>query len=225
MQFCGKGYFVLLAALSIPATTFASTFANGDFELPGANTFFLSGSADTGVTGWTYNWNGTGFESYSHDADYGITADSGSYFITFGHNGTTGGSLSQTFDTISGHTYAVNYQLILQQVGAQLTQSVGLQAFNAVDSSSLGTVQTDFDFLTWSPGVTLLFTASSTSSTITFTDLTDVANSGPLNWDLDTVTVSDVVSPVTSGTPEPGSLFMLGGALIALTARYRHSRS
>ena len=109
--------------------------------------------------------------------------------------------------------------------GAQLTQSVGLQAFNAVDSSSVGTVQTDFDFLTWSPGVTLLFTASSTSSTITFTDLTDVANSGPLNWDLDTVTVSDVVSPVTSGTPEPGSLFMLGGALIALTARYRHSRS
>jgi hypothetical protein len=214
---------LLLAALSAPVVSFAGTFANGDFELPGGATLFLSGSADTSVTGWIYNSHGSGFESYSLGSDYGIVPDSGSHYITFGHSGATGGSISQTFDTIAGHTYIVNYMLILQQVGAQITQSVNLAAFNALDLSSLNSTQTDFDYLTWAPGNALSFTAASTSSTIIFTDLTSAGNSGPLNWDLDSVTVTDTSASGTAA-PEPRSLGIIAAALAALATRYRRSR-
>lgn len=218
MQFTLNRQLLGLGALTafslLPATMHAGTFTNGDFELPGGATDFFS--SPTSATGWLHA--GTGLDSYSLDSDYGLVADSGSHFITFGHNGTTGDTLSQTFDTIAGDHYSVGYKLMLQQVGALLTQSVSLEAFDASNSSSLGSVQTDFTYVTWTPGNTLTFTATSNSSTITFTDLTSTGNSGPLNWDLDTVTVTDTNQ---SAAPEPASFVLLGGALVAIGAARR----
>lgn len=95
MKFCT----VIYALASILAFNLeAAPFQNGSFESPGqpAGTGTILSPGDMTITGWTVGgpagslqYNGQGFN--------GQTAFDGANYVTFGHNGATGATLSQTF--------------------------------------------------------------------------------------------------------------------------------
>ena len=207
---------------------FAGPFTNGSFETPGApggNRFFTAGS-DTFVTGWTHvasavNNNGS-VDFYSANGAWGINADTESNYIGFGGNGTTGGILFQTFDTVIGTTYTVNYRLTTQQLGGSSIplESVLVEGLNG--STVLNSVSTTFNPQAgvWINGNALSFMAASTSSTLRFTDTSDGAVAASVNWGLDTVTVNTGVSSV----PAPATLSMIGLAGLVLVAFRRRAK-
>jgi hypothetical protein len=215
-------YSALLTGL---ATTFAagvslgSPFQNGGFESPGlGGAGFLGLNCPGVVTGWVHNNNcGAGSEILTASGNYGLATLDGGQYITWGGNGAIGGTLQQTFDTAAGVVYTVNYLIAIQQ-NTGPGQSMKVEAF---DGSILlnSAAANNFLYLTFTPGPTLTFTAGSTSTTLRFTDTTSLANSGPANWGLDTVTVQ---SNQVAGVPEPGSALMLvaGLAALILAARF-----
>src|SRR6267378_805020 len=123
----------LLFALDSGALS-AGPFTNGSFELPGAlgSTFLPNGS--TFVTGWTHAGNNNG-EFYTASGEWFINAGDGTHYIGWGSNSTTGGAMSQTFDTLIGTTYNVNYLLTTQQSTA--TPPVQVALVEALDGSTI----------------------------------------------------------------------------------------
>jgi hypothetical protein len=211
--------FATLAACALSSLSYGSAFQNGDFESPGGNSYVL-GAPDPYVTGWIHD--GAGFEIYTQTGGWGIPSHDGSYYIAFGHNTTTGGTLSQTFDTTAGNQYVVNYWVSLQQ-NTTPSNNVNLQAFNATNMSNLGAVDTTISLESWTSGNSLTFVAGSGSTTIRFTDTTSIADSGPVNWGLDSVTVSDLGGGESSAAPEPATWALLsaGFAVFGLIRRRR----
>lgn len=201
--------------------TFAAPFQNGSFEFPGGAPIRQGlGCNDTFVTGWVHNASVcTGFEIYESSNQDGIPAGAGNYYVSWGHNASTGGTLQQTFDTLIGTTYTINYLLTTQQ-GTPVTQTALVEALNG--STVLSSTTNNFSPLngTWISGNTLTFTAVSTSSTLRFTDQTTAANSGSINWGLDAVTVS-----APSGVPEPASCALLFVGLLGLAVRGKLTRN
>ncbi len=101
---------LLAVALLVGTATLgiATPFSNGSFESPGGSgTLFLS-NGSTVVTGWTHGGNDLG-EFYAATGQWGISAGDGNNYIGWGANGATNGTMSQTFDTVTGTTYNVNY--------------------------------------------------------------------------------------------------------------------
>ncbi len=205
-----KSLLLVVCALAGTATlVIASPFTNGDFESPGAGggtVFLLNGS--TYVTGWTHGGNDLG-EFYTQAGVWGIPAGDGLNYIGWGANGATGGTLSQTFDTVAGTTYTVNYLLTTQQLGppipieANLVEALdGLTVLNSVTNSF------NQNAGVWLPGATLTFVATSSSTTLEFVDQTTAQNSGPVNWGLDAVTVEGAVGQ--PGAPEPATYALIG---------------
>ena len=226
-----RSFVLALAALGSATIGIAAPFTNGSFELPGlapsGNRFFLPGN-DTFVTGWTHtasstNSNGS-IDFYSRSGAWFINADDGSHYIGFGGNGTTGGILFQTFDTVASTTYTVNYRLTTQQLGGTVIplESTFVEALNGV--TVLNSVTSTFNPLAgvWINGTTLSFVAASNSTTLRFTDTSNGSTAGSVNWGLDNVTVSGSAGPGNNVIPEPAtySIIGLGLALIAL----RHHR-
>ena len=210
---------------------FAGPFTNGSFESPGlnpaTNRFFTTPGNDTFVTGWTHvasavNSNGN-LDFYSSNGAWGINADNGSNYIGFGGSGTTGGILFQTFDTVIGTSYTVNYRLTTQQLPGNVIplESVLVEGLNG--ATVLNSVSTSFNPLAgvWIDGNTLTFIATSTSSTLRFTDTSNGATAFSVNWGLDTVTVN---SSVGSGVPEPATWSMIGLGVVALAAFRRRAK-
>src|SRR5258708_29095252 len=133
----------------------AGRFTNGSFELPGAagSPFLTNGS--TFVTGWTHAGNNGG-EFYTASGAWAINAGDGTHYIGWGSNSTTGGAMSQTFDTLIGTTYNVSYLLTTQQSGA--TPPVQVALVEALDGSTiLNSVTNSFnqDNGIWNNGRTL----------------------------------------------------------------------
>jgi hypothetical protein len=195
----------------------ASPFQNESFELPGGvSNIQLLGCGDTFVTGWINNASScTGLQEYQQGnaINQNIAAEDGTFHVEFGGNGTTGGTLQQTFDTLIGDTYQVNYFLALgdHSAGANFTpHSLMVQAFDGMNL--LGTAaDNDFTHADWENGPTLTFTAASAMTTLIFTDITDpaIALADENNIALDNVTVSVV------GTPEPSTLALTALPLLA----------
>jgi len=208
--------FLSMVFLVIGAATFgvAAPFMNGGFELPGPTytppAEYLS-YGDLFVTGWVHDGTDLG-EFYTDGAAWGISAGEGSYYVGFGAFSQTGGTLSQTFDTNVGTTYFVNYLLTTQELDANLPDQAAL--VEALDGSTvLGSAFNTINQAagTWTSGISFAFTATSTSSTLRFTDMTPLANSAPINWGLDAVSVGVV--------PEPSSIAMIGLGLGLLALR------
>src|SRR6266446_2972290 len=99
---------LLAVGLLAIGTAWAGPFTNGSFESPGGAPIRQQiGNDPSGfvVTGWQHNVSvTTGFEIYEDNED-GIAAQNGTYYVSWGHNGTTGGTLQQTFSTLIGTTY------------------------------------------------------------------------------------------------------------------------
>src|ERR1700679_1285499 len=154
-------YSALLFAplLFLPVQAGAAAFQNGSFELPGGGPIrqqLVDG--DTFVTGWVNAVNSNnGFDIYESGGEDVIPAGAGDYYVSFGHDGTTGGTLSQTFDTVIGQKYSVNYLLTVQQSTGDEAVDVAVLSGNTVFAS----VDKTFDYTTWTAGPTLSFTATS----------------------------------------------------------------
>ncbi len=205
---------IALALIAFPAA--GATFFNGDFESPGTfngEATYL-GSGSTYVTGWFHSGIADG-EFYTDGAAWGITAGQGTFYVGFGAFGVTGGSMSQTFDTTPGQSYAVNYLLSTQELDGVLPDQVAFVSAlddgdNLLDSVS-NTINTPAGV--WVNGLQLQFVATSSSTTLRFTDLTLFENGGTVNWGLDNVSLTAM--------PEPASYALIGLGLGVIALRKR----
>ena len=212
-----KHLFASLLFLGTATLAFSGTFTNGSFESPGGapirNAFGCPDSST--VTGWLHDSAGcNGFEIYESSGADGINAADGTYYVSWGHLGSTGGTLQQTFDTVIGQAYNFTYELTTQQSGCGLCdQSNNVAVFDASNNliNSVNNTIVSNDGV-WGFGAPLNFTATSTSTTVIFTDTTvDSTN----NWALDAVSLN---LGTASTTPEPASFGFLAIGLLGIPA-------
>jgi hypothetical protein len=127
-----------------------------------------------------------------------LAAGQGTYYVGFGAAGATGGSISQTFDTVAGTTYLVSYLLTTQEnLGPLPDQIAQVEAYDGASLLASVSNVLNTPHGVWNSGLGLVFTATSSSTTLRITDLTPVGNSAPVNWGLDAVSVDAVPEPAT----------------------------
>ena len=217
---------IVFIGVAVPGM--ATTFFNGSFEDPGVvGTSYLNQNL-TPIAGWVHTGPGSfqHGEFYTDGVAWDIVPQQGNGYIGWGASGATGGTLSQTFDTVIGVTYVVNYYLTTQELlSPPFPQQIAfVQVFDA-GSVELAHVSNSFAQAPgWAAGTTLTFTATSTSTTLRFTDQS-IGGSGPgqgsfdINWALDNVTVA-------VATPEPETYAMsgLGLGIIAICRKKARAR-
>src|SRR5665213_3033529 len=166
----------------------ANLLINGDFETPGigaGSQMQMTNSPTDTPTGWTYS--GAGNDYYSGNHAFDINAQSGTSYVAFGENGTTGGMLSQTFDTVGDQGYLVTFWVAEQQDPTAPADDFSMTAsddgdnvLNSLSSSITGETWTQEEFS---------FVAGTIFTTLTFQDLGGPGNV-PTNLALDNVCVS-----------------------------------
>lgn len=196
------------AACGVATSAGAAAFTNGSFELgvdPGGS-FVELGAGSTGITGWV-----VGGDSVDYIGGY-WQAEDGSRSVDL--SGAANGSVSQTFDTLAGQSYVVNFFLAGNPDG-------GPAAKVAITSADGSQLQSNTFTVTGSDSRSNMgwqaysynFTAATNSTTLTFASATGTAY-GPA---LDNVSVA--------GVPEPATWAMMligfGGLGAALRSRRR----
>jgi hypothetical protein len=184
---------VLLAAigalaLSAPglAAPGRSVLVNGNFEAPGGDLREQIGAV--AVPGWRYRpgQGGDSYEIYESDNHDGLAAADGRHYVSFGHNGTYGGALSQTFATTPGVTYKVTYAVAEQQ------EDDPRQSMKAVLVNGGETLSRENRALkaTFRAGAPIVFTARSRTASLAFVDATPAGGGSIANLALDRVSVT-----------------------------------
>jgi choice-of-anchor C domain-containing protein len=202
---------VTICGFLIVGKSSAAPFQNGSFEL--GTTYASNVQFDQVNVG---NTNITGWAVTAGNVDYIITywqAKDGTRSIDL--NGNAAGTIAQTFDTIAGHTYQVEFWLSGNFVGAPTTKTV------AVGATGNNTLQFDFDVFPPVQTTTNMgweqnfynFTAQGSSTTLTFASLFS-GNYGPA---LDYVSIIDTYTPPI-GTPEPGTIMLLLAGLVGIAS-------
>ncbi|MBX9736554.1 MAG: DUF642 domain-containing protein [Phycisphaerales bacterium] len=190
------------AVLSLFATTAASAqLVNGSFE----NEDLVNPSrvAISNLTDWTASGGLTLLERGVNGTS-NIAAHTGSQFVSFGHNGNSGDTLSQSIATTAGQNYSVSFYLHCIQ-GAEfqtITASAlaGGDTLATINASASSPTQGWLEF-------SYNFQAVSGSTEIRFVHS---LGAGSANIAIDTVTV----------IPAPGALALLAaGGLIATRRR------
>ena len=195
---------LILLTTIVPAA-WGGPFTNGGFELPTlpANTWFwlspgvTSPPGVTNLIGWTVGGSSTGTILVNGIPPPGIGLNplEGDQQVIFDvDNLPTGGTIAQTFDTEVGRTYAVSFNVGKEEEAPgtmELTATV-----TSSDGSVLGTLAAPQASLGWGPTNTLVFTATTLSSTLTFMDTSTTT----INTDvgLDNVSVQ-ALGPFTNG--------------------------
>jgi uncharacterized repeat protein (TIGR02543 family) len=168
--FLRVSFLMALSTFATAPASFAAAFQNGSFEQPPLSTppGILLPSGSTNITGWVTG--GSGQVSFVLGDASGINPADGSQQIDFnGGNTTTGATLRQTFDTVPGQTYAVGFRLGRAGPGggtmslvAEVTSNGGtnLGSLTATAPGSPG----------YGPAQTFSFTATTSTSTLIFTD-------------------------------------------------------
>ena len=197
-----------VAACGLATAAGAATFTNGSFELgvdPGS-TFVTLGAGSTGVTDWVVGGN-----SIDYIGGY-WQAEEGARSIDL--SGAANGSISQTFDTVAGQSYLVNFFLAGNPDGGTGAKLAITSADGGQQQSNIFTV-TASDSRTnmgWAP-YSYRFMAGSSSTTLSFASATGT----PFGPALDNVSVVSV--------PEPASWALMimgfGGLGVAMRRQRR----
>lgn len=212
---------IAAGALSMAPAT-AATFVNGSFEAPGGD--IRVGIAQSGtpnfVTGWTDDAGANGgYDIYEAD-DTGddLIAKDGTHYVSFGHDNSVGGTLSQTFDVIAGKTYTVSYYVAEQQ-GDEPAQILRATIVNGLQSISADNGALTDTFLA---GIPLTFTATTASATLSFFDATPIGGGDNSNIALDAVSIGGA-----GAVPEPAvwSMMVCGFGAIGGAVRQRRRAS
>ena len=203
-------------AAAAPAS--AAILINGDFEAPGG---LVRDQLTTNyIPGWTYSTATSSYDVYEADSvGDGIAAANGSHYVSFGHNGSSGGSISQSFATVVGGSYTLTYSVAEQQ-GDDSSQILRAIINNGAQTLSADNGSLTLGFLSGAP---LTFIASGASATVTFFDATPVGGGGPSNLALDAANISGPVAGV-SGVPEPAMWAMMLVGFFGLGAAMRSAR-
>jgi choice-of-anchor C domain-containing protein len=176
----------------------AAAFTNGSFELgpdPGQLITLPAGSTD--LTGWTVT---------SGTIDYtGLTWQASQGSRSLDLSGLDAGQIGQTFDTILGATYQVLFDLAGNPAGSPVEKLLRVAATGGTAQGySFDTTGKTLTAMGWQT-LAYNFTATSPSTTLLFTSLTDTAF-GPA---LDNVRVStDGLTPVPTPALLPGLIGM-----------------
>jgi len=210
---------LMTSALMLPLSATAAPFTNGDFESPGSVSFVDITTAANAPSGWAPGGTLGNAALFYENGVFQVNCNNGPNCVGFGGNGTTGATLSQTFDTVSGQSYTVNYFVTAQQGNGP--QSALVEALNG--ATVLGSVTETIPLLgagqvyNWVAGPSLTFVATGSSSTLRFTDTSNGAAASGTNWALDGVTINSQVGAI----PEPSAygLMLAGLGLLGFIAR------
>ncbi|MCS6865847.1 MAG: choice-of-anchor C family protein [Gemmataceae bacterium] len=188
----------------------ASIIINGSFEqgtnLPPTNGFVTLSSGSTAITGWTVGGAGIDWIDNGYwNASQGLRS--------LDLSAVNAGSISQTFSTIPGQAYLVQFDMAGNTDGGPaiktLTADVGAGpitfSFDTTGRSRPGNMG-------WETK-SFVFTATSSTTTLTFTSTVTTAF-GPA---LDNVSVTPI--------PEPMSLMVLGGLMVSGLAAVRRRKA
>lgn len=214
------------AVLNCSQTAAGASFTNGSFESTtlanNGAAGSLSAAGDTRVSGWQYSNPGGANAFHLGPNSFGVSAFDGDKWILFGGSGTTGDRLQQTFDTVIGNSYNVTFRTTITQftgTGAPPAQSVAISFLDSVLNVLPGGGTQNI--LSQTNGVWLLsnvfsFTATTSTSTLRFTDTSNGGVAFGLNYGLDDVRIAEVAGPGGSAVPEPSTLVLAASAALVL---------
>ncbi len=185
------------------------------FTLPAGTTVeFVVGDGGNGYSSDSTAVNATITEQLSSDVGmvyerngntHGVSALDGAHVVSFGHGTGHGGSISQTFDTVPGATYQVNYALAQMLAAGNDGQTMSVEAFEGNSARSLAPPVSNTLPSTqnqWDAGLVYTFTATSASIRLVFEDTTPHAAGTNTAWALDNVSLSMVTLPALLAGPE-----------------------
>ncbi len=225
----GRRLAAVAATLVLASSSQANLLTNGSFELgvnppgpPGDPFKVVNTGNSTTLTGWTVG--GAVGVDWIHSSYW--QASQGNYSLDLNALGI--GSVSQTFATTAGATYAVTYDLSMNPDTNNtfpIPRVATVLATNAGDGTVLGQTNLNVPFnafnstfanMNWTPNG-LTFTATGSSTTLAFISGNDYAG----GFALDNVSV--VATGVTTPVPAPAGL-LLGLVGVALAARFRRRK-
>ena len=184
----------LVLGFAVGGAAQAAAFQNGGFETgtdPGA-TFTQLNTPSTAITGWTVSAGSIDYIS----AGYWQPAEG---MRSLDMSGIAAGSISQTFDTIPGHSYQVTFSLAGNPDGLPTVKNLTVVATGGATSSYTFDITGKTRAAMGWVSKTYAFTANAASTTLSFNSL-DATSAGPA---LDNVVVTDTTPVVQTPTPVP----------------------
>jgi choice-of-anchor C domain-containing protein len=196
------------------ASAAAAPFTNGSFELASVNpgAYATLGVGSQAITGW---------EVFGSNIDYIGTfwqpSDGSRSLDLNGNNGP--GGIRQTFDTVVGHDYLVEFDFAAHEEvdGQRFSMQVDVGTLSNFGFSFTAPFDATRDNMRWRHRV-VLFRALSDLSTLSIWSTTDNQRFGPA---LDNVTVTDLDDDEPTPVPEPATLSLLGIGLVGVALRRR----